>query len=166
MHPLLVFLLLLVLGLIAMTTLSQLFVRRHKHRAKRAHHTKHAPLPAQRAHHYNAHNRHTRSPEWGRVEKEHILREPECQACGHRGAGLQVHHIRPFHLYPHLELDPRNLITLCQVEGREHHLLLGHLDNWESFNEHIRADVKHFYKKKAKQIRADIAWQKKVGARP
>jgi hypothetical protein len=152
MQPLVVFLLLLILVLIATTTFSRLFVKRRKHRATKTHHS--AP------------NGHPRSPEWSRVEREHLLRQPQCQACGHKGSGLQVHHIKPFHLYPHLELDPHNLITLCQIEGREHHLLLGHLGNWGSYNEHVRADVKHFYKKTAKQIRADLAWQKKSGARP
>ncbi len=107
-----------------------------------------------------------RSPEWPRVEKEHLLREPACVACGHKGHGLQVHHIRPFHLHPQLELDPNNLITLCEIEGREHHLLLGHLDEWESFNEHVRHDVKHFFRKSAAHIRADLTWQKKVMQRP
>lgn len=107
-----------------------------------------------------------RSREWARVAKEHLLREPRCVACGYRGKKLQVHHIKPFHLHPQLELDPQNLITLCEARGREHHLLLGHLDAWESYNDHIRADVKHFYRKSAAQIRADLHWQKKMQQRP
>jgi 5-methylcytosine-specific restriction protein A len=109
---------------------------------------------------------HERSPEWPRVEKEHLLREPACVACGHKGQGLQVHHIKPFHLHPHLELDPDNLITLCEIKGREHHLLLGHLDEWESYNVHVRHDVRHFYRKSATHIRADSDWQKKMMQRP
>jgi 5-methylcytosine-specific restriction endonuclease McrA len=107
-----------------------------------------------------------RSPEWHRVEKEHLQREPACAACGYRGKKLQVHHIKPFHLHPQLELDPHNLITLCCARGREHHLLLGHLDEWGSYNEHVRTDVKHFYRKSAAQIRTDAAWQKKMAQRP
>jgi hypothetical protein len=109
---------------------------------------------------------HERSPEWARVAKEHRLREPACVACGYRGKDLQVHHIKPFHLHPHLELDPHNLITLCEARGRDHHLLLGHLDAWDSYNEHIRGDVKRFYRKTAAQIRADLHWQKKMMQRP
>jgi 5-methylcytosine-specific restriction endonuclease McrA len=109
---------------------------------------------------------HQRSSQWGRVEKEHLQREPACVACGYKGRHLQVHHIKPFHLHPQLELDPNNLITLCAARGREHHLLLGHLDEWKSYNEHIRADVKHFYRKSAAQIRADLKWQKKLLTRP
>ncbi len=117
------------------------------------------------AHIARAHG-HERSPEWPRVAKEHRLRESACVACGYKGKKLQVHHIKPFHLHPHLELDPHNLITLCEVRGRDHHLLLGHLDAWDSYNEHIRQDVKRFYRKTAAQIRADLAWQRKMVQRP
>jgi len=107
-----------------------------------------------------------RSPEWPRVEQEHLLREPICVACGYKGKWLQVHHIKPFHLHPQLELDPGNLITLCQARGRKHHLLLGHLGDWGSYNEHVRGDARHFYRKKAAHIRADSGWQKKMMQRP
>jgi 5-methylcytosine-specific restriction endonuclease McrA len=109
---------------------------------------------------------HMRSPHWPRVAMEHRLREPACVVCGYKGRKVQVHHIKPFHLHPDLELDPNNLITLCEARGREHHLLLGHLDAWNSYNEHIRADAKHFYRKTAAQIRADLHWQKKIAQRP
>lgn len=108
----------------------------------------------------------TRSPHWAHVEKEHLSKEPACMACGYRGKGLQVHHIKPFHLHPHLELEPTNLITLCEVKGRDHHLLLGHLDQWASYNEHVREDVKRHHGKSAKQIRADQAWLRAVAKRP
>ena len=117
------------------------------------------------AHIARSHGRE-RSPEWHRVAKEHRLREPACMACGYKGKKLQVHHIKPFHLHPHLELDPNNLITLCEVRGQDHHLLLGHLGAWESYNEHIHDDVKRFYRKTAAQIRADAAWQRKMTQRP
>jgi len=107
-----------------------------------------------------------RSSEWSRVQKEHLQREPACAACGYKGRKVQVHHIKPFHLHPQLELDPRNLITLCAARGREHHLLIGHLDEWASYNENVRADVKRFYHKSSAKIRADLAWQKKMARRP
>ncbi len=107
-----------------------------------------------------------RSPQWSRVEKEHLMREPACVACGYRGHGLQVHHVKPFHLHPNLELDPRNLITLCEVKGRDHHLLLGHLDELESYNVNVREDVKRYHGKSADHIRGDAAWQKAVAKRP
>lgn len=107
-----------------------------------------------------------RSPEWPEVAREHLLHQPACAACGYQGQGIQVHHIRPFHLFPQLELDPTNLITLCEVKGRDHHLLLGHLDDWESYNLNVREDVSRFHNEKAKQIRANPAWQKEVQNRP
>jgi hypothetical protein len=107
-----------------------------------------------------------RSPEWPRVEQEHRLREPRCVACGYKGRWVQVHHIKPFHIHPQLELDPDNLITLCQARGREHHLLLGHLGEWGSYNERVRSDARHFYRKTAAHIRADTSWQRKMQQRP
>lgn len=132
------------------------------------------PFPARRARSGNQdhgaeiarHYGRERSPEWPRVEKEHLLIEPACVACGHKGRGLQVHHIKPFHLYPALELDPHNLITLCEIKGRDHHLLLGHLDDWASYNPNVRIDVKRFHKESATQIRANPAWQAEEARRP
>jgi 5-methylcytosine-specific restriction endonuclease McrA len=108
----------------------------------------------------------TRSPEWPALEREHLQREPACRACGYRGRGVQVHHIKPFHLYPQLELDPNNLITLCEVRGRDHHLLLGHLDDWESYNPNVREDVKRFHGENAKKLKANPIWQQEKLHRP
>lgn len=108
----------------------------------------------------------SRSPQWPMVAREHLQKEPACVVCGYRGRGLQVHHIKPFHLFPDLELDPNNLITLCEVKGRDHHLLLGHLDDWESYNLNIRTDAKRFHKESARQIKAEPIWQDEVMRRP
>ncbi|MBS2033219.1 MAG: hypothetical protein JST54_35425, partial [Deltaproteobacteria bacterium] len=81
-----------------------------------------------------------RSSRWPRIEKLHLSLQPKCACCGDKmdpHAGMQVHHIFPFHYCialgrPDLELDLRNLITLCENEpgqpGENHHLLVGHLD--------------------------------------
>lgn len=110
--------------------------------------------------------RQERSPEWPAVAHAHLAHEPACRVCGHQGRGLQVHHIKPFHLYPDLELDPNNLITLCELKGRNHHLLIGHLDDWESYNPQVRVDVKRYHKENANTIRADPYWQKEALHRP
>ncbi len=107
-----------------------------------------------------------RSPEWPRVAHEHLAVEPACVVCGHTGVGLNVHHIRPFHLFPELELDPTNLITLCQVKGKDHHLLVGHLDNWASYNLNVRPDTKRYADESADQIRSNPSWQAEERARP
>ncbi|GCE29115.1 hypothetical protein KDA_45990 [Dictyobacter alpinus] len=77
-----------------------------------------------------------------------------------------MHHIKPFHLYPELELDPGNLITLCEIKGRTHHLLIGHLDDWQSYNLRVRADTKRYSHQSATAIKASPAWQKEVEHRP
>lgn len=160
----------LIVGLI----LRRLTLRRYRGQPRPAKRTRKAPRPtrskrsatidhgARIAQKYGL----TRSPEWPALEREHLLREPACMACGHRGQGLQVHHIKPFHLYPQLELDPNNLITLCEVRGRDHHLLLGHLDDWESYNPNVREDVKRFHGENAKQLKANPTWQQEKLRRP
>jgi hypothetical protein len=159
--------LLLVIALLAAVTALLLLTRKRRHRRKGLSKQFYLLLKAldQGAHIAKKHG-HARSSHWRSVEQEHLRREPACVVCGYKGRKRQVHHIKPFHLHPDLELDPHNLITLCSARGKEHHLLLGHLGSWESYNEHIRADIKHFYHKTAAEIRADLNWQKKMLGRP
>ena len=86
------------------------------------------PVPADHA--------ESRSGHWPKVRAEHLLVEPACAACGHN-VDLEVHHVKPFHLHPDLELVDGNLVTLC----RRCHQLLGHLDQWKSFNREVREDA-------------------------
>lgn len=62
---------------------------------------------------------------------------------------IEVHHIRPFHLHPDLELDPANLVTLCEADkgGANCHLLFGHLGNFKSFNVEVVSDASHWSEK-------------------
>lgn len=53
---------------------------------------------------------------------------------------LEVHHVKPFHIDPTLELDPTNLITLCEEMSKECHLKKGHLGNWKKVNENVLSD--------------------------
>jgi len=82
-----------------------------------------------------------RSQEWNPVRNKHLHFAKDqgfCAVCGGT-AQLQVHHIVPFH-FVHLvyrgdlELDERNLMTLCEVQQHDHHNLVGHLENWEIYN--------------------------------
>jgi hypothetical protein len=94
-----------------------------------------------------------RSGHWATVRKIHLDKNPKCAVCG--GVKLlEVHHIRPFHLHPDLELDPTNLITLCEskANGVNCHLLFGHLGNFKSFN----VDVK----------KNSDEWNDKISKRP
>lgn len=83
---------------------------------------------------------HRRSPHWPRVRELHLMDHPTCAACGRRKR-LEVHHVRPFHLFPTLELEPSNLLTLCEDEVVNCHLLWGHFQRWDWYNCNVREDV-------------------------
>ena len=54
-----------------------------------------------------------RSPRWDKVRADFLKLHDHCEACGGKRA-LNVHHKKPFHIYPELELEEANLITLCE----------------------------------------------------
>lgn len=81
-----------------------------------------------------------RSSLWPAARRRHLAEHPECVACGSR-ARIEVHHVRPFHLYPDMELDPDNLISLCENEGHNCHLIWGHLLLWAAWNPTVRRDA-------------------------
>lgn len=81
----------------------------------------------------------TRSPEWPRVRRAFLKEHPNCEVCGIRQK-LEAHHIIPYHLKPELELDATNLIALCDG-GSNHHLFVGHLMSWKSFNRNVTVDA-------------------------
>jgi 5-methylcytosine-specific restriction endonuclease McrA len=91
-----------------------------------------------------------RSSKWPALRKHFLEAHPYCAYCGAR-ENLQVHHIRPFHLDPTLELDPTNLIVLCETPGIDHHLHIGHLGNFRSEgNPNVKEDcAKHEAEMKA-----------------
>lgn len=80
-----------------------------------------------------------RSPHWNNVRDAFVKKHPQCAACG-GATHLQVHHKQPFHLHPDLELDPANLITLCESKTKCH-LKIGHLGSWKNFNPNVVEDA-------------------------
>lgn len=88
-----------------------------------------------------------RSPHWPACRAAHLHVEPECQCCG-TAAKVEVHHVRPYHLFPAIELDDSNLITLCD----RCHLFVGHLGLWRSWNALVRTDASR--------------WRAKIKSRP
>lgn len=84
-----------------------------------------------------------RSSKWTKVRKEHLKKNPRCAACNGINK-LNVHHIKPYHLFPELELDPNNLITLCESgeKGLNCHLLMGHLGDYKKINNNVVNDSK------------------------
>ena len=119
-----------------------------------------------------------RSSRWPRIEKLHLTLQPKCACYGDKmdpHSAMQVHHIFPFHYCialgrPDLELDLRNLITLCENEpgqpGENHHLLVGHLDSFQSSNLDVVAAARTmFHGMSGKDIRASKQWQALVAGR-
>ena len=92
-----------------------------------------------------------RSKDWPRVRRVHLARYPRCEVCG-AARNCVPHHVDPFHLFPERELDPSNLITLCEGPGVNCHLLFGHLNNFASYNPLCIEDVD--------------CWHEKIGSRP
>lgn len=85
----------------------------------------------------------TRSPKWSSVRKKHLETNNKCAACG-RDKKLEVHHIEPVHLNPDRELDPTNLITLCDDPC---HFIFGHLLNYKSWNKDVVKDCSVYLNK-------------------
>lgn len=92
--------------------------------------------------------RQKRSSKWSRVQKEFLSKNPICAICG-SSKKLNVHHKLPFHLYPELELEESNLVTLC-MDTSECHLNL-HGDNFKKYCPNIDNYIK-MLKNKEKTI--------------
>lgn len=88
-----------------------------------------------------------RSSLWSGVRSSFMKTEGNdcCAVCGKKGilANLQVHHKVPFSVDPSRELDMKNLITLCDA----HHLLFGHLGNFQSWNPTVEEDCRIMFEK-------------------
>mgnify|MGYP001609994063 CR=1 FL=1 len=95
-----------------------------------------------------------RSPQWRKVRAEYLKLHPACAVCGETKKNVEVHHVRPFNLFPKLECSPENLETLCESgrNGITCHLAIGHLGSYQSWNENVREDAE--------------VWRKKLSARP
>ena len=98
-----------------------------------------------------------RSPSWPRLEKKFLLNNSKCAFCGST-TNLNVHHKKPFHLYPELELDESNLITLCMSKN-ECHLKIGHGNNFRLYLPEID-DALSEYKSNQKTLEDIVAFSK------
>lgn len=87
-----------------------------------------------------------RSPEWSKMRDAHLKLHPTCVICGSIKK-VVPHHILPVHVWPSLELEPGNLISLCEGTAGNHHITFGHLGNWESWNENVVIDAGYWRQK-------------------
>jgi 5-methylcytosine-specific restriction endonuclease McrA len=77
-----------------------------------------------------------RNSNWRKIRNQHLEKNPFCSVCRSK-KNLSVHHIKSFHENPHLELDPENLITLCENKNLNCHFVFGHKMNWRNINEKL-----------------------------
>lgn len=87
-----------------------------------------------------------RSKEWRKLRCDHLKKYPQCAVCGN-SKNVVPHHIVPFHVDPSKELDPSNLITLCEGNTFNCHLFFGHFRNWTKHNPSIVEDAAEWNKK-------------------
>jgi hypothetical protein len=116
-----------------------------------------------------------RSPLWNETRKNYLVKFPKCAVCGD-SSNVEVHHKFPFHFVvamdrPDLELDEDNFITLCEDTVHDHHLLIGHVDDWKSFNhpanpKQLDAFVTRFKGKDENFIKADATFKAAHAAKP
>jgi hypothetical protein len=120
-----------------------------------------------------------RSPHWDKTKRTFLEKNPYCIACGPTESAkrvMQVHHREPFHYCvlagrPDLELDHRNLVTLCESQegehAEDHHLILGHLRDFHSYNPQVleHASVRYHAHSRA-QIEADRDYLAALTRRP
>jgi hypothetical protein len=81
-----------------------------------------------------------RSAGWRILRRQHLAKHPECMACGST-RNVVPHHVVPFHVDPSRELDPSNLVTLCESPTFNCHLFFGHLKRWDRHNPHVAEDA-------------------------
>lgn len=113
-----------------------------------------------------------RDQRWKAARRDHLKKQPWCIACRIQYRGviafiirifrrMTVHHIYPFHIVQtldrgDLELDSRNLVTLC----KGHHRVLGHLDDWMCYNPHVKHLALRFFGRDVRDVLIDPEWSR------
>ena len=112
------------------------------------------------------------------VEKAYKIKHPDCIYCGAgsgQKVGIQIHHIHPFHQVVgvgrnDLELDPRNLTSLCETEKNkpapDHHIACGHLGSFQRNNEKVLEDVILYSGKDQHLIEGMVEWKTEESSAP
>lgn len=75
-----------------------------------------------------------RDKRWAKESKQYLADNPHCVVCGTSDYCV-VHHLKPFHLFPELEMCPMYWRTVCETPSHNDHFAVGHLFNWTNYNE-------------------------------
>lgn len=87
-----------------------------------------------------------RSSKWKKTRIQHLVNNPCCAVCG-SSKNVVPHHIIPVHLDKSKELDPNNLISLCENDNFNCHFFFGHFKNWTKHNSNIVEDARIWFEK-------------------
>lgn len=120
-----------------------------------------------------------RSPHWETVKKEwfkeHGLNCDACDPSFYGKVGVQCHHRHAYHVCkllgrPDGEVDKRNFRNLCETEkgkpAPNHHLVLGHEDDFQVNNEDLDSDIAKYKGQDGKAILQESIFAEKVKNRP
>ena len=82
-----------------------------------------------------------RNSKWRKL-RNNFLKDACCAVCGGIDK-LEAHHVVPFHEAPERELDPSNLLALCESKksGINCHLFVGHLGDYKKANRSINESI-------------------------
>lgn len=86
-----------------------------------------------------------RSSSWGTFRRIHI--KDYCELCEQKKGilhPLELHHCKPFHLFPELEESLDNVITVC----RHCHIRYAHLGSYRSYDIDIKLEAEHWQNKR------------------
>lgn len=72
---------------------------------------------------------------WLDIQRKFLRHNKKCAVCGTENH-IEIHHIIPVNIAPHLMFEESNLISLCR-KGKNCHLIHGHLGNFNNFNPNI-----------------------------
>ena len=69
------------------------------------------------------------------------LKQPQCKFHLPKIHKIHMLDLKPFHLFPELELEESNLIPLCEGRTVNCHLAVGHLFSYRSHNPNVEEDA-------------------------
>ena len=101
-------------------------------------------------------NGNRRSPKWSAARDAFLKLHPACEVCDGK-KGLVAHHIVPFFMDRSKELDPNNLVALCEENPTINcHLWAGHGGNFADYNPHVKKTIRFMHWLKTCKQRAVV----------
>lgn len=101
-----------------------------------------------------------------KAKKAYVKEHPQCAMCGNKKY-LEVHHVKPVHLFPESAIDQNNFITLCDPKNNGCHRWFGHFGNFRrGWNPYIRVFayyIRELHEKCETGMKFDVPIDFKIG---